>query len=56
MKTHGIILASGTGSRFGGDTPKQFVRVCGRMIVEYTLDVCLRTNTIDELAVVVSGP
>ena len=56
MKTHGIILASGTGSRFGGDTPKQFVRVCGRMIVEYTLDVCLRTNTIDELAVVVSEP
>ena len=56
MKTHGIILASGTGSRFGGDVPKQFVRVCGRMIVEYTLDACLRTDSIDELVVVVSEP
>ena len=56
MKTHGIILASGTGSRFGGDVPKQFVRVCGRMIVEYTLDACLRTDAIDELSVVVSEP
>ena len=56
MKTYGIILASGTGSRFGGDVPKQFVRVCGRMIVEYTLDACLRTNAIDELVVVVSEP
>ena len=56
MKTHCILLASGTGSRFGGDTPKQFVRVCGRMIIEYTLDACLRTNAIDELVVVVSEP
>ena len=56
MKTHCIILASGTGSRFGGDVPKQFVRVCGRMIIEYTLDACLRTDTIDELIVVVSEP
>lgn len=55
MKTYGIILASGTGSRFGGNVPKQFVRVCGRMIVEYTLDACLRTDAIDELIVVVSG-
>lgn len=56
MKTHCILLASGTGSRFGGDIPKQFVRVCGHMIVEYTLDACLRTNSIDELIVVVSEP
>ena len=55
MKTYGIILASGTGSRFGGNVPKQFVRVCGRMIIEYTLDACLRTDAIDELIVVVSG-
>lgn len=56
MKTFCIILASGTGSRFGGDVPKQFVRVCGRMIVEYTLDACLRTDAINELIVVVSKP
>lgn len=56
MKTNCIILASGTGTRFGGDVPKQFVRVNGRMIVEYTLDACLRTGAIDELIVVVSEP
>lgn len=56
MKTHCIILASGAGSRFGGDTPKQFIRVCGRMIVEYTIDACLRTDSIDDLIVVVSKP
>ena len=56
MKTHCIILASGAGSRFGGDTPKQFVHVCGRRIVEYTLDACLRTPAIDEILLVVSEP
>lgn len=56
MKTHCILLASGTGSRFGGDTPKQFVRVRGRMIVEYTLDACLRTLAIDDILLVVSEP
>ena len=56
MKTYCIILASGRGCRFGGDVPKQFLRVNGRMVIEYTLDVCLRTGTIDELVVVVSEP
>ena len=56
MKTHCIILASGTGSRFGGERPKQFVSVHGRMVVEYTLDACLRAETVDELILVVSAP
>lgn len=56
MKTHCILLASGAGARFGGDTPKQFVRVRGRMIVEYTLDACLRTPVIDDIFLVVSEP
>ena len=55
MKSICVILASGTGSRFGGDPPKQFVRVCGRMIIEYTLDVCIRTESLDELILVVSN-
>lgn len=56
VKTYCIILASGTGTRFGGDVPKQFVRVNGRMVIEYTLDACLRTDVIDDLIVVVSAP
>ena len=54
MKTYGIILASGSGTRFGGNVPKQFVRVGGRMIIEYTLDVFLQSGAIDEIIVVVS--
>ena len=56
MNTYCIILASGTGSRFGGDVPKQFLHVNGRMVIEYTLDACLRTGAIGELIVVVSEP
>lgn len=56
MKTYCVILASGKGVRFGGDIPKQFVRVNGRMVVEYTLDACLRTKAVDELLLVVSEP
>ena len=47
MKTYAIILASGTGSRFGGDLPKQFVEVNGRAIISYTLEVYNRTLVID---------
>ena len=56
MKTYCIILASGKGSRFGGDLPKQFVRIGGRMIIEFTVEVCLETTAIDEILVVVSKP
>ena len=30
MKNYAIILASGNGSRFGGDLPKQFVKISGK--------------------------
>lgn len=40
MKKYLIVLASGTGSRFGADYPKQFVTVCGKMIIEHTLAAC----------------
>lgn len=32
-----IIVAAGTGSRFGGAVPKQFVEVAGRRIVEWSI-------------------
>ena len=54
MKTYCVILASGTGTRFGGDRPKQFVRINGRMILEYTLDACIRADVVDEIVLVVS--
>jgi len=37
MKTAVLLLAAGSGKRFGGDTPKQYVEVCGRAIILHTL-------------------
>ncbi|MFH0822239.1 MAG: 2-C-methyl-D-erythritol 4-phosphate cytidylyltransferase [Pseudomonadota bacterium] len=34
-----VIAASGSGVRFGGDIPKQFVKLAGKAIVEHTLEV-----------------
>lgn len=52
MKNYCVILASGTGSRFVGNVPKQFEKICGRMIVEYTLRSC-DCGIFDELVLVV---
>ena len=36
-----VIPAAGSGARFGGETPKQYVEVAGRGIVLHTLDALL---------------
>ena len=55
MKTVAAILAGGSGKRFGGDTPKQFVKVYGRAIIEYTVDAFEENPLIDEICVVVNN-
>ena len=55
MKNYVILLASGSGNRFGGDMPKQFIEINGKMVIEHTLDVCMRTTVIHEIVVVVSS-
>lgn len=47
-----IILAGGSGSRVGGDRPKQFLKVAGKMIIEHTIEAFHRNERIDEIAVV----
>jgi len=37
MKTGVLILAAGSGSRFGGDIPKQYVEAAGQAIILHTL-------------------
>jgi 2-C-methyl-D-erythritol 4-phosphate cytidylyltransferase len=49
-----IILASGTGTRFRTETPKQFLKLAGRSVLEHTLDVFERHARIDEIVVVIS--
>lgn len=54
MKNYGIILASGTGSRYGSDIPKQFVKIAGKTILEHTIDVFEKSDKIDEILVVIT--
>lgn len=52
MRNIAIILAGGSGSRFGADMPKQFLKVAGKMIIEHTIDAFERHPQIDEIALV----
>lgn len=49
----GVILAGGRGSRLGSNTPKQFLELGGRRIIEYTVDAFERHPGIDEIVIVV---
>lgn len=46
-----ILLAGGSGTRLGGDQPKQFVRIAGKTILEHSLDA-LRQNLPDAQIVI----
>ena len=37
-KIYGIFVAGGSGTRMGGDTPKQFLLLDGRPILQYTIE------------------
>lgn len=47
-----IILAGGSGSRFGRDIPKQFLKVAGKKVIEHTIEVFEHNELVDEIAVV----
>ncbi|EFB7854578.1 2-C-methyl-D-erythritol 4-phosphate cytidylyltransferase, partial [Escherichia coli] len=52
MKNIAVILASGTGSRFGAKIPKQFVKLAGKPVIQYTLHAFQNAKKIDEIIVV----
>ncbi|MCF0175697.1 MAG: bifunctional cytidylyltransferase/SDR family oxidoreductase [Bacteroidales bacterium] len=52
MKNIAVILAGGSGSRFGDPTPKQFLKVAGKKIIEHTIDVFESNSLIDEICIV----
>lgn len=47
-----IIVAAGTGTRFGGETPKQFVEILGKAIIRHTLERFEECPDIDAIVVV----
>lgn len=54
LKNYGIILASGTGSRYGSDVPKQFIKIAGKTILEHTIEVFEYANEIDKIIIVIT--
>ena len=54
MKVYAIILAGGIGARLGNAVPKQYLRVNGRMIIEYCMDIIASHEMIDGIQLVVS--
>ncbi len=54
MKNYGIILASGSGNRYGSDIPKQFVKIAGKTVFEHTVEIFEAAKDIDEIIVVIT--
>ncbi len=56
MKTRrniAVVVASGIGSRFGGEIPKQFVELAGKPLAVHCLGLFERNRLIDEIILVV---
>ncbi|MDE5950321.1 MAG: 2-C-methyl-D-erythritol 4-phosphate cytidylyltransferase, partial [Acetatifactor sp.] len=47
-----LILSGGTGSRMGLDTPKQYLEVGGRILLEYCLLTLAESEYIDAVQIV----
>jgi len=54
IKNSAIILAGGRGIRFGDSTPKQFLNLNGRRVIDYSIYEFTRHSKIDEIIIVVS--
>ena len=53
--TVAVILAGGTGQRFGASLPKQLLKVSGKAVLEHTLDVFERSDAIGEIIVMMNA-
>ena len=52
MRTVAVVLAGGTGQRFGGDRPKQLHVLAGRTLVEHSVTAFERAPGVDTIMVV----
>lgn len=55
MKTTAIIVAAGTGSRFKSETPKQFLDLAGKPLIERTLERFQNAASIDSIVLVLAS-
>src|SRR5262249_60794776 len=57
MRTVAVVLAGGTGQRFGGDRPKQMRLLAGRSLVEHSVAAFEQADGVDSIMVVMpAGP
>lgn len=54
MRTVGVILAGGVGTRLGLNVPKQMVKIAGKTILEHTVTAFNESPEIDELIVMIT--
>lgn len=54
VKTYNIIVAAGSGSRFGGELPKQFCPLAGRPVVMHTVEALRRALPEGEVLLVLA--
>ena len=47
-----LVLAGGTGTRLGADIPKQYIKVNGKMIIDYCLETMELSSDIDEVWII----
>jgi 2-C-methyl-D-erythritol 4-phosphate cytidylyltransferase len=55
MRTVAVVLAGGSGLRFGGSTPKQFQLLAGRTLVEHCVAAFDAAPAVDEVLVVIGA-
>lgn len=51
MKSVAVVLSGGTGSRLGGDIPKQYIELAGKPVIVHTLEQLQRCGAIDGVVV-----
>ena len=53
--TWALVPAAGSGRRFGGEVPKQYLRVAGKSLIEHALDALLSHPGIDGVVVALAA-
>lgn len=54
MKTAAIIVAAGSGSRFGSEKPKQFLEINGKQVIAYTIERFQAAPSVDQIVLVLA--
>ncbi len=49
---YAILLSGGKGTRVGGDIPKQYTLVAGRMMITYAFEALIRSEDVDRIVLV----